>query len=285
MSRPKHKTLIFAVLVVSAAPVLAENGLEAMPQETYSCFIEPSEVVDIGSPVAGIVSEVLYDRAARVAAGDVVVKLESVIEDSNLRLAAVQARFLDEIREHEVHLEFAERKYRRAQAMHARKAITTDQLEQTDADFRIAGKQLAKAKHNHRIAQLEYERSQRLRDQRNIQSPIDGVVVERLIAPGEFVKDTALLRVAKLDPLKVEVILPVESFGKIAEGDTLTARAHETGERHEATVEVVDRVVDSASGTYRVTLTLPNPDHAIASGLKCDVEHPALGLAETVAER
>ena len=169
--------------------------------------------------------------------------------------------------------------------MHAKKAITLDQFEQAEVEFRIAEKQVAKAKHNHRIAQLEYERSQRLREQRNIKSPIDGVVVERLISPGEFVKDTALLRIAKLDPLKVEVILPVEIFGEIAEGDTLTARAHETDERHEAIVDVVDRVVDSASGTYRVTLKLPNPNHEIASGLKCDVEHPALGYAASVTER
>lgn len=275
----------FALALGLFASLVTVADEATLAEDSYSCFIEPSELVDVGSPVAGIVDAVLFERSDAVASGDTVVRLESVIEESNLKLAAAQARFLSEIREYELHLEFAERKYRRAEAMHSRKAITLDQLEQTEADFKVARMQVEKAKHNHRIAELEFERSQRLRDQRNIRSPIDGVIVERLTAPGEYVKDGALLRIARLDPLKVEVILPVESFGEIAEQDTIPIRTHETGQRLEATVEVVDRVVDAASGTYRVTLSLPNPDLAIASGLRCDVEHPAVGRVAAVAER
>lgn len=36
----------------------------------------------------------------------------------------------------------------------------------------------------------------------------------------------------------------------------------------EATVAVVDPVADAASGTYRVKLTLPNPDKALTAGAK-----------------
>ncbi len=278
--------LAWAGLAAAAdEPALPPPDVAAPAAEAYSCFIEPSEVVEVGSPVPGIVAEVRHDRAARVSAGDVVVRLERVIEESNLELAAARARFVDEIREQEVHLDFARRKYERARAMHAKKAITLEQLEQTEAAFRIAEKQLAKARHNHEIARLEHRRMQRLREQRENASPIDGVVVDRLIAPGEFVKDSPLLRIARLDPLKVEVILPAETWGTLGVQDTITVNARETGGRFAAEVAVIDRVIDSASGTYRVTLTLPNPDHAIASGLKCDVEHPSLGAPAAVAAR
>lgn len=274
---------LLAIAVATASQ--AEPAPAPTAPNSYSCFIEPSEVVDIGSPVAGIVAEVLYDRADQVNAGDIVVRLESVIEESNLRLAAAQARFVDEIREHEVHLEFAERRFRRAETMHKKKAITTEQRDQAEAEFRIAAKQLAKARHNHEIARLEYQRSLQLREQRNIQSPISGVVVDRLIAPGEFASDAALLRVAQIDPLKVEVVFPADTLGDIERGDRLAVRTQETAEQLEATVTVVDRVVDAASGTYRVTLNLPNPGQSIASGLKCDVDHPAIGASAAVAER
>jgi multidrug efflux pump subunit AcrA (membrane-fusion protein) len=36
-------------------------------------------------------------------------------------------------------------------------------------------------------------------------------------------------------------------------------------------VRQIDRVVDAASGTFRVQLDLPNPDGAITSGVKCTV--------------
>jgi multidrug efflux pump subunit AcrA (membrane-fusion protein) len=43
------------------------------------------------------------------------------------------------------------------------------------------------------------------------------------------------------------------------------------GGEYPATVTVVDRVVDAASGTFGVRLELPNPDRALSAGLKCRV--------------
>ena len=40
---------------------------------------------------------------------------------------------------------------------------------------------------------------------------------------------------------------------------------------HEATVAVVDRVVDAASATFGVRLELPNPNYALPGGLRCDI--------------
>ena len=42
--------------------------------------------------------------------------------------------------------------------------------------------------------------------------------------------------------------------------------------RFPAEVTVVDRVADPASGTFRVRLTMPNPDYAVPSGLNCSIE-------------
>ena len=38
--------------------------------------------------------------------------------------------------------------------------------------------------------------------------------------------------------------------------------------------QVVDRVVDAASGTFGVRLELPNPNYALPAGLKCKVRFP-----------
>ena len=40
---------------------------------------------------------------------------------------------------------------------------------------------------------------------------------------------------------------------------------------HRATVVVVDRVIDAASGTFGVRLLLANPDLALPAGLKCKI--------------
>jgi len=51
-----------------------------------------------------------------------------------------------------------------------------------------------------------------------IRSPVDGVVVERYMSPGEHIagiKDQPVGNLAQIDPLNVEVILPAEQFPSI----------------------------------------------------------------------
>ena len=108
--------------------------------------------------------------------------------------------------------------------------------------------------------------------QRSIRSPVAGVVTDRLLSPGEFVKGTAILKLAQIHPLRVEVIAPVALLGKIAVGmrAEVQPEAPVSGS-YPAIVTVVDRVVDAASGTFGVRLELPNPNYRLPAGLKCKV--------------
>ena len=101
---------------------------------------------------------------------------------------------------------------------------------------------------------------------------VSGVVVDRLKSPGEVVKEETILVVAQIDPLRVEVILPAAAFGSVQTG----MRAEVIPELPNAgvqvaSVKIVDRVVDGTSGTFGVRLELPNADHAVPSGLRCQV--------------
>ena len=44
------------------------------------------------------------------------------------------------------------------------------------------------------------------------------------------------------------------------------------GGEYRAEIVVVDRVVDAASGTFGVRLTLPNPNNEVLAGLRCRVD-------------
>ena len=84
-------------------------------------------------------------------------------------------------------------------------------------------------------------------------------------------KEEIVVTVAQIDPRRAEVVLPAALFGRLAPG----MRAEVLPELpdagvHVATVEIVDRVIDAASGTFRVSLELPNPDRALPSGLHCE---------------
>lgn len=79
------------------------------------------------------------------------------------------------------------------------------------------------------------------------------------------------MRIAQLDPLRVEVIAPVEMLNSVKVGATAEVRIDPAGGVHRASVTVVDRVVDAASGTFGIRLSLPNTNGRLAAGLRCGV--------------
>lgn len=125
---------------------------------------------------------------------------------------------------------------------------------------------------NRRLADLELQRTTAEVALRTMKSPVNGVVVERFMNPGEFPKQEKILKIAQIDPLRVEVYAPVAMLGKIAVGMTAHVKPEPplTGE-YTAKVTVVDRVVDAASGTFGVRLELPNHELKLPAGLKCSV--------------
>jgi multidrug efflux pump subunit AcrA (membrane-fusion protein) len=127
-----------------------------------------------------------------------------------------------------------------------------------------------------RVAGRELELSNAQLAQRTIRSPFAGVVLDRYHTAGERIEREPIVRIAKVDPLRVELVLPVAQFGHVEQGARVNIRTDLTGARDlPATVVLVDKVVDSASNTFRVRLALPNPDHGIPAGLRCTAEFEA----------
>ena len=92
------------------------------------------------------------------------------------------------------------------------------------------------------------------------------------MAAGEVVVDEkTILTIAQIDPLRVEVILPSALYGTVQAGLRAAVEPEFGDQVHIASVQIVDRVIDAASGTFGVRLELPNPDQSIPGGLHCQV--------------
>ena len=277
-----HRRALIAPLLLlalfSAAHVRAAAGVNE-----FEGLIEPFEIVNVGSPVEGVVQEVLVERSGLVRRGDPLVRLESSVEEAALKRARATAAVEGEIRTEEARLTHARRQHGRIAELFKSEAISAEKKDEAATEVTLSTARLKKAREDKEVARLEAARAQALLDQRTIRSPIDGVVVERLAAPGEFVDDKPLLRLADLDPLRVEVILPAALFRSIAPGMDAEVRPDgpEAGS-HQARVTIVDRVIDPASNTFGVRLELPNPDYRLPSGLKCTVRFVGVTAAEPV---
>ncbi|WP_261842180.1 efflux RND transporter periplasmic adaptor subunit [Aliamphritea ceti] len=262
---------LFCMTGATASDALLLNSSEQELPE-LDCVIEPSEIVDLGSAVSGIVESIHAGRSDLIAKGAVLVELESSVERAALELAKVRAGQNAAIKWRQENAAFGNLTHQRNQELYRKSAISVHDMDRLKSEARIAALQVKQEQDNKRIASLEYRRTLAVLQQRTIRSPVDGVVMERFKSVGEYVEDEPVLRVAQLDPLHVEVIVPVDYMGRIVQGMRAEVTLKLAGSAtHIAMVERVDRVADAASGTYGVRLSLANPDYKIPTGLRCNL--------------
>ena len=287
-----HKVVLMAALIGIVTSAAAGTLSSAdKPPVTFDCVIEPSLTLKLGSPVASILDQVEVDRGDHVKQGQAAARLESAVERAAVALNEVRARNTSEIEAKQAVLELKRGIHARKQRLKANNYASAQDIETAEAEFNVAAQDLAAAKSNRRIAELELQRSQALLEQRIIRSPIDGVVVKRSLGPGEYVHPEGnILTVARIDPLYVETFLPVRYFGRIKAGDVATVRPDDPiGGERAAVVKIVDQVFDAASGTFGVRLELANPEQIVPAGLRCRVrfdmaEPPTDGRALEVGQ-
>jgi RND family efflux transporter MFP subunit len=263
MFKLRNKTIFNLVLT---AMLLTTTAVCAETVE-YEGLIEPYVVVNIGAPDEGVVAEVSVDRSSSVEKGQILVEMESSVEWAALEQSKAMATFNAEIRLQKAQLAYAKRLHGRVKKL---EAAALREKDQAATEIILAKHRLKKAHEQSTLNQFELKKAQALLDRLSIKSPISGVVVERYVSPGEYVNSQPLLRVAQIDPLRVEVIVPGQMFGRILPGmtGTIVPELPQYGERT-ATVTIVDKVIDSASSTFGVRLELPNAEHQMPSGMKC----------------
>jgi RND family efflux transporter MFP subunit len=262
------------VLIACAGPAHAAQPL--------GCLIEPQQVAEVGSPVIGIVQELHVERGDRVVKGQLMALLRGEVERASVGVASSRAQAEADEQGARANLAFARQKLDRARDLLDRKFISAQGLDQVRTEFEVAEQKLAQAQEQKRIAQRELGLAAAQLAQRSIRSPFDGVVAERYLSVGERVEEKPLFRVAKVDPLKVQVVVPAALYGQIQPGAVASVQPQlPQAAAVSAKVTLVDRLIDAPSNTFRVQLELPNPDLALPAGLRCQAD---FGLATATAK-
>lgn len=262
--KQRHRLLIASLLI---------QGGAALAAQPLGCLIEPFRTSDVGSPVIGVIETTLVERGDLVRSGQPLATLRADVERQSVSVAVSKAQAIGEMRAAEATVELARQKLVRARDLADQQFISGQALEQAKADFQVADQRLAQAREQRGIFAREHELAQAQLGLRTIRSPISGVVVERFLSAGERVEDKALFRVAVINPLRVEVVLPSTYFSAVRTGMTVTVTPDFSGASPRlARVTVVDRLIDGASNTFRIRAELPNADLSLPAGLRCKAE-------------
>lgn len=240
---------------------------------TVGCLIGPEAVADIGTAVTGVVAAVTVDRGDTVRSGQVLVQLENEVEKSNFEAARSRATLDADIHAAESNLALAQQRHSRAAGLVKEGFASPQTLEQVLAERDVAQQRLLQARAQKTINTHELGLVKAQLSLRSLKSPFNGVVVERYVSPGERAEDKPLLRVAMLDPLRVELVMPASRWASVAVGDSV-ALLPELPQASSVLARVthIDKMIDAASNTFRVRLMLPNPGNRLPAGARCKVE-------------
>lgn len=270
-----------AVFAMLATQLSAQTGRPLVPGSAVApkplgCLIEPDRVADLGSQVIGVVDRLLVERGDTVKSGQLLLSLRADVERANASAADTRSRVDADVLAASASLELSEQKLRRAQALVAQSFVSDQAVEQARGETEVARQKVSQVRSQQKIWVEERRVAEAQLALRSVRSPFAGVVVDRFVNPGERVEERPLMRVAVIDPLRVELMVPVAQYGSLAPGDKVSVRPELPGvDSVIATVRYVDRVFDAASNSFRVRLTLPNPNNRLPAGLRCKVDLPA----------
>jgi RND family efflux transporter MFP subunit len=240
----------------------------------FDCIIEPSKTVEVRAASEGLIEKIWVDRGDRVKMGQVLVTLDSGVERAATESARYRSTMQGKIRTGESRVEFSTAKYNRREKLAGQSFISLQDRDESLAEKRLAESELIEARDDRRLSEIEHRRlSEQLR-LRTIKSPVDGVVVDRLLNAGELADNRDLrkpiLKLADIGTLYIEVLMPLDAFGKLVLGQSAEVLPEApVGGRYAAAVKVIDRVHDAASGTFGVRLEMANPGLKLPAGIKC----------------
>jgi membrane fusion protein, multidrug efflux system len=257
------------VLSIAVAPAWAQSD-----ETEGTCIIKPHVSVQLGSAVSGVLSATLVDRGDVVRQGQVVAQLESSVEQATLALDRLRASNDSAIKVEQADRDLSAREAERKKSLVDKGIANENSLDELQTKFREGDLRVEQARMDQQLAALTANRSERSLALKQIRSPIDGVVIDRKLSAGEYIyEQTSIMTIAQIDPLNVELVLPLERYGSIKVGSTAIVHpVAPVGGAYAAKADVVDPVIDAASDTFGVRLLLPNPNRTIPAGIRCSVE-------------
>jgi len=253
-------------LAALPAPVLALDSI--------GCLIRPNDVIELSTPVAGIVSEVLVSRGDAVEIGQIIARLDNQVDALSLELAQARATDRSTIQARTSRVDFLELQANRLTALAERNAISIVVRDEAISEANVARFELAEAIALQEIAQIEVAREAALLEQKILRSPVAGIITEQLLSPGEYRDGQAhMATIATMDQLKIEAFAPLAYFGQFSVGDMAIIQPEAPiGGEYSAQITVIDQVFDAATATFGIELVIDNTGLAIPAGLRCSLE-------------
>ncbi|USD38783.1 MULTISPECIES: efflux RND transporter periplasmic adaptor subunit [Ferrimonas] len=248
-------------------PVETRDVVTGTVASYYSstAILEAPEEAMVVSRVPGIITHIAVEEGDKVVAGQLLASIESERYRYNLNKAQAELDVID-------------------QELNRLKKIANKQLVSEETMAKLEFRRLS-AIADRDLAALQLKESRAV-------APFDGVVAKRLVKRGNMAEQyKELFYVVRQDELHGILYLPEQELSQVRKGQLAQLILGANDQRFEAQVERISPIVDSDTGTFKVTLTVPNDKGQLKAGmfakakLKYDSHDNALVIPRTALLR
>ncbi len=243
--------------------------------------LRPARTVSVGTEVSGRVEDVLVEHNDRVTKGQVLLRLDDDTFGNALKEAKASARAAAaEVTRARASLAQAEFNATQTSTLLARGTISAseDMLAQTELE--VAKAALSNARAQRGLANVRVEQARDQLEKVVVVSPIDGVVLERSVEPGNTIvasmQSPELFVLAEdLRSMELELDIDEADVGQLADGQPATFMVDAwLGREFSATVARVHFSPKTASTvvTYTARLSVDNPDLLLRPGMTASAD-------------
>jgi membrane fusion protein, multidrug efflux system len=209
--------------------------------------LEAEDEATVNAKQGGVIEAILVEEGQRVAAGQVLARLET----DRLKLEVARARAT---------LDKLDQDFRRNQSVYERKLVSREVYER--AKFELDG------------ARAAYDLAKLALHEAEIRAPFDGLVSLRHIKTGNMIQaGSPAFRITRMDRIEAQLFVPERDIHKLApeQPAVLTVDAW-PGKRFEGRILRINPVVDAATGTVKVTVAMAPGQPELRPGMFGRVE-------------
>jgi RND family efflux transporter MFP subunit len=237
-----------------AASLSAAGGIRAITKpsaDVAQSFVQP-----------GRIAAVHFKEGDAVKAGQALVQQDDAAEQVLLAQLKAQSEDITQIRASEASLAQKKVDLQKLEKAAASNAATALEVEHARLDVTIAQLSLELAQFEHEQAGRKYQEQKVRVENMLLKSPIDGYIEKIEVEVGESVNTTTeVIRVVQVDPLWIDVPVPLAQAAGLKTGMTAQVELAESGGKSligEGRIIFVGAVADAASDTLRVKIEVPN---------------------------
>jgi HlyD family secretion protein len=233
---------------------------------TATGTLEANKTVDVGTQVSGVILHLYADFNSYVTKGQLLAELDKTpllasLEEAKATVADAQAE-----------LDYQLATYNRIKALFEKKLVAQTDYDQANYNY-------SKAKANMISVKARYERADINLKYATIYSPIDGVVLNRVVNEGQTVAASfnapTLFTIANdLTQMEVQADIDEADIGKVKDGQRVefTVDAYTETIFNGVVSEVrIQPVITSNVVTYTVIINAPNPDKKLMPGMTASI--------------